>query len=539
MCDRGSADASEAVQPTAYLEPSIDLKDTDEDGVVDSADNCPEAVNSGQEDADLDGVGDACEPEADADEDGVVDELDKLPQSTRTRYRRISTKIASAMSARKRNRQHSPWRPPLALAAVAAVLGLIPGAAEAAGGVLDPTFGEGGVSLVKPPRGYTGEAAYALTTDRRGRIVVAGETESEAILVRRYLHSGSPDPSFGLEGRVETEMGTEVAARAVVTLPGGDVLAAGGTETGLALVRYHEDGTLAKWFGKNGHVIVPGGTNGASALTLGIQPRGRILSGGYKIDLPGDWTGLVVGSKPNGMIDHGFAGDGFAELHSSPVTKVRISGLKVLGDGKVLVGGDVGGRLFLGRLRANGTPDPSFGGGDGIVLHDADGAPRCPCSFARAMTVDREGRPILAGVATGIHGRFALLARFRPDGRLDRSFGHHGVVRTHRGSEIELKGLTVGTNGRITVTGFYEPKGPGVPQVAVLRYLSNGKLDQGFAHHGFFHRRIGLESVGWAAITQPDGRVVVDGRATIGEPVVSEAPVPLQNSRTLLMRFRR
>lgn len=71
---------SDAVQPSAYLEPSVDLRDTDEDGVVDNVDNCAEVANEGQEDADLDGVGDACEPEADEDEDGIVDELDNCPE---------------------------------------------------------------------------------------------------------------------------------------------------------------------------------------------------------------------------------------------------------------------------------------------------------------------------------------------------------------------------------------------------------------------------------------------------------------------------
>jgi large repetitive protein len=52
--------------------------DMDMDGVPDATDNCPTVANPGQEDADNDGIGDACEnlPGVDSDRDGVPDEID-------------------------------------------------------------------------------------------------------------------------------------------------------------------------------------------------------------------------------------------------------------------------------------------------------------------------------------------------------------------------------------------------------------------------------------------------------------------------------
>ena len=53
--------------------------DRDGDGVRDSADNCPDAANADQADADADGVGDACD--SDRDGDGVANEDDNCPDA--------------------------------------------------------------------------------------------------------------------------------------------------------------------------------------------------------------------------------------------------------------------------------------------------------------------------------------------------------------------------------------------------------------------------------------------------------------------------
>jgi Ca2+-binding RTX toxin-like protein/streptogramin lyase len=71
--------ASDAEQPSAYLRSIPEFFDFDEDGVPDSTDNCSEVPNPEQEDSDLNGIGDACEAEADTDEDGVADEVDNCP----------------------------------------------------------------------------------------------------------------------------------------------------------------------------------------------------------------------------------------------------------------------------------------------------------------------------------------------------------------------------------------------------------------------------------------------------------------------------
>jgi uncharacterized repeat protein (TIGR01451 family) len=53
--------------------------DTDGDGILDSADNCPTVANATQEDLDQDGQGDACD--LDIDDDGVANTLDNCPRN--------------------------------------------------------------------------------------------------------------------------------------------------------------------------------------------------------------------------------------------------------------------------------------------------------------------------------------------------------------------------------------------------------------------------------------------------------------------------
>jgi uncharacterized delta-60 repeat protein len=394
----------------------------------------------------------------------------------------------------------APWLWACALA-ITAILAAFPLATVslASRRAFDRSFANGGISLVKPPvnGSLAGESALALAADRKGRLIVAGETVGESIYVRRYLYNGQIDPSFGDKGLRETNLEIESAANAIDVLSGGDIIVAGGTEDELVLVRYREDGSQARWFGHNGHVVTFGGFGGAGALAMGVQANGRILSAGYKRSPGDDWTGLVVANKPNGSIDPSFAGDGFAELHTSHHTEVAFSGLEVLPSGKILLGGDIGGWLLLSRLLPNGKPDPSFGGGDGIVQVAADR--RCACSHANALTITPDGKPLLAGVA----GESSLLARFTPNGRLDRSFGHHGIVRTLRGTRLVFNDATTQHDGRITATGFYNQRHSGEAQVAVLRYLPNGKLDHSFGHGGFFQHHFGRESIGYGRSPSP------------------------------------
>ncbi len=55
--------------------------DSDQDGIPDTEDNCPNVANPDQMDTDENGIGDACEPGNDDDEDGVPNDIDECPDT--------------------------------------------------------------------------------------------------------------------------------------------------------------------------------------------------------------------------------------------------------------------------------------------------------------------------------------------------------------------------------------------------------------------------------------------------------------------------
>jgi cysteine-rich repeat protein len=71
QCDDGNTTSGDGCSAQCKIETDLD---SDDDGIFDSADNCPTVANADQADADEDGQGDACD--ADDDNDGVPDETD-------------------------------------------------------------------------------------------------------------------------------------------------------------------------------------------------------------------------------------------------------------------------------------------------------------------------------------------------------------------------------------------------------------------------------------------------------------------------------
>jgi uncharacterized delta-60 repeat protein len=213
-----------------------------------------------------------------------------------------------------------------------------------------------------------------------------------------------------------------------------DKLVVGGEDSvndRFVLSRHNKDGSVDSSFGINGSVItepdlatyVFGVGNGW--ISLAIQPDGKIVATGIATKY-GQGGGdnlfntdiLVSRFLPDGTPDKSFGTNGpvITDMGSLDLS----FGIVVQPDGKILVGGQTSSHVLVLRYNTDGSPDKTFGGGNGYVLSSVN------YTTAHAITLQSDGK-IVAGGGYDID-RYFFLARYLPDGSVDNSFGQNGSV---------------------------------------------------------------------------------------------------------------
>jgi uncharacterized delta-60 repeat protein len=132
-------------------------------------------------------------------------------------------------------------------------------------GTPDGSFGTGGVT--RTAIGTSEDIANAMVRQPDGRIVIAGSTYlagQRDFALARYTSAGVLDPTFGTGGVVSTGVGpSDDYAYALALMPWGRLIAAGSARvtvgqspTDMAVVAYNTNGSLDRWFGVAGKRMV-------------------------------------------------------------------------------------------------------------------------------------------------------------------------------------------------------------------------------------------------------------------------------------------
>jgi uncharacterized delta-60 repeat protein len=260
---------------------------------------------------------------------------------------------------------------------------------------------------------------------------------------------------------------------------------------------------------------------------MAVQPDGKVVMVG------GTFTDFVMARfNADGTIDNAFGtgGNGKVTTHiagSDPFAQQEATAVALQRDGKIVVAGsatlpNAGNQqaIALVRYNSNGTIDTSFNG-DGFILG--------VLGRAFAVAVDSHDRIVIAGDTPRAGPDFGdfLVARFKPDGSADTTFGQTGSNVTDVGGVTnEAHGLVVLPGDALLVSGFAPIVRSNVngvdivsdPLGAAVRYQENGFPDPTFGPDG----RVALpgDNVGRGLAVQSDGKVILAGSVNVGTPLV-------------------
>jgi len=354
------------------------------------------------------------------------------------------------------------------------------GTASTAGadGMLDPSFGNGGLvttSFPGIPVNLDFVTALAVLPD--GRAVAVGgssDGDSTGIAVARYLTSGALDTSFG-GGRMRvgcagTGIGGGFGGQAALLQPDGRLVLVGDCPGGMfiTVLRLNADGSLDASFGNGGQVLTPFANTHAAAGVL--QPDGRIVAVAVGCTLAACAL-KAARYNPDGSLDSSFGTGGTLKL--SLAQSFAAQDAAVQPDGKLLIGGRYGpaGAYDFGliRLLPNGTLDPSFGVG-GVVTSDFGDAEE-----GVSLIVLGDGRIVLGGRRASD----LAVVRYLPSGSLDTTFGNGGLATANSGASDSLGQVILLPNGKLLIGGSANQ------DFLLARLLPDGALDTSFGSSGF------------------------------------------------------
>lgn len=298
-------------------------------------------------------------------------------------------------------------------------------------GTLDTTFGNNGNKIYSNAFPFIngGYYTFGMVIQNDDKIIIMGlqqnNTYSNAYWIARLLPDGALDPSFSEDGYRDLSFGTPQDRGTCVNIqPDGKILiggTSGSTAQFFTVARLLTNGDLDPSFGINGVVQTPFDGGESFAQSIAVQSDGKILLGGYTVTAFHAKDFALIRYNTDGSIDTGFGSNGKVKTTISNNSDL-ITSLVIEPDGKIVAGGFMSSEnnpfMCLVRYLANGTVDTTFGV-NGVVINTDDNSRNC--SIARQV----DGKIIMGG---GFDGVFFLIIRYNANGTKDSSFGTNGVV---------------------------------------------------------------------------------------------------------------
>jgi uncharacterized delta-60 repeat protein len=371
----------------------------------------------------------------------------------------------------------------LNLLCVALILAL-PGEAYAAGGALDTTFSDDGMTTI-PQAPDSEDSAEDVIVQPDGKVVVVGwrqdfDVGTYYVMAARFLDDGTPDPAFGGgDGVVALPVGSAASGYALGLLSDQRIAIAGnvrisGSDWDMAAFLLTTAGDLDPAFDDDGIAIARFGPEHEVAFGLDVDASDRIVIGG-RAEMASGLRMAAARFTSDGTLNASFSSDGKHTIRFQGQAQAR--DVEITPAGKIVLAGrrQSPGGFAVARLLAGGTLDTSFGGDGRVITGTAYGA--------NAVAVQPDGRIIAAGSRPGLAGTDYMLVRYRRNGTLDPTFHRDGIARTDFAGDDDIAwDVEVQPNGKIIAVG--EAYLGTQRAFGIARYRPSGVLDPTFSDDG-------------------------------------------------------
>lgn len=361
-------------------------------------------------------------------------------------------------------------------------------------GKVDSTFGSNGRPLLVAPANINGDMQTVAIQSVGGTeyILASGQWQTGGSIhapfesyVIRYKPDGTLDASFGAAGKATL---TDVSISHMVVDASGKILLAGyenyaDSPARMGVFRLLQNGQRDNTFGTNGYASITY-QDYAKATAIAVQKDGKIILGGTTFTLPSNdnFDMLVSRLKSNGTTDSTFGTNGIVRIDPD-TNEVKANGVALQSDGKIIICATsdtgTGNRFYMTRLLANGTIDNSFGKAGEVRTNFGNNQAWC-----NALLVQKDDKIYLAGYAspTSTQNDYGFaIARYKPNGIVDSTFGVNGRDTTNRGRNSGAYAAVITPDNSIVTGGWSYwslPLGR-YDDLTVLKYLSG--LETGIA----------------------------------------------------------
>jgi uncharacterized delta-60 repeat protein len=247
-----------------------------------------------------------------------------------------------------------------------------------------------------------------------------------------------------------------------------------------------------------------------------------------------------------GILDPNFGTGGKVNFRFGANSDSSASSATLQPDGKIVIVGRTGPSgqsegfysFAVARLKPDGSLDSSFGS-EGLVVTDFNNE----ADSASSVVIQSDGKIVVGGTRRTLQPNsfnFALV-RYNSDGSLDQTFGIGGKVATDF-EESPREGISIlflQADGKILALGSLSSPGSQA-QIGLVRYNTNGTLDSTFGNSG----KVEISLLGDRTTfldglaIQPDGKILISGTYVYNRPNCSPTKTnPCTAFQPFLLRY--